>query len=471
MPRCRLWTSGSWSRSWASCKRSERHHRVGFKVSARTVLELGAELISSDAIAVYEIIKNAIDAGSEDGIEIYFSITLSHAAFVESITEIEQGEFTVDEARANIIGRCKSTASPDMLRKLKAKLSKPSTHDELLAALQEGYVETSWIEFRDTGCGMSQKDLLERYLVIGTPSRKVAIEEAQQRMRKGGTVDVPYLGEKGVGRLSVMRLGTRLLVQTATKSDKVMNVLSVDWEDFDDPARELADVAIEPTTGDDKASKSWSGTTIRVSNLTGRWGRRRVNELATYDLARIVDPFLKKKRFRIAVFFNEERLEIPRMEEAILREAHASVKATYSTNPPLLQIEMSVKDEKGKLHSKRLPWKQPDVWSVVNDPDEEISATTLDSVGPFDLEAYWYNRRLLTAVESIGDRREVREIQQRWNGIMLFRDGYRVSPYGDDADDWLGLDRKALASQGYKLNKSQFVGRVRISRLDRKSVV
>jgi hypothetical protein len=48
---------------------------------------------------------------------------------------------------------------------------------------------------------------------------------------------------------------------------------------------------------------------------------------------------------------------------------------------------------------------------------------------------------------------------------MMFRNGYRVSPYGDDDDDWLGLDRKALASPGYKLNKAQFIGRVSISRM------
>jgi signal transduction histidine kinase len=48
---------------------------------------------------------------------------------------------------------------------------------------------------------------------------------------------------------------------------------------------------------------------------------------------------------------------------------------------------------------------------------------------------------------------------------MLFRDGYRVFPYGDDDDDWLALDRRALASSGYKLNKQQFVGRVQISRI------
>ena len=33
-----------------------------FKVQARTLLHLGAELISSDAIALFELVKNAFDA-------------------------------------------------------------------------------------------------------------------------------------------------------------------------------------------------------------------------------------------------------------------------------------------------------------------------------------------------------------------------------------------------------------------------
>jgi hypothetical protein len=35
-----------------------------FRVTARTVLQLGAELISSDAVAFYELINNSFDAGS-----------------------------------------------------------------------------------------------------------------------------------------------------------------------------------------------------------------------------------------------------------------------------------------------------------------------------------------------------------------------------------------------------------------------
>lgn len=49
---------------------------MSFKVLARTLLELGAELISSDDIAIYELVKNALDAQSPT-VTIRLVVTLS----------------------------------------------------------------------------------------------------------------------------------------------------------------------------------------------------------------------------------------------------------------------------------------------------------------------------------------------------------------------------------------------------------
>lgn len=442
---------------------------MAFRVSARTVLELGAELISSDAIAIYELVKNAIDAESEDGIDICFFVTLTHAHFIESLAEIQEASLSVDQLRAKVLARTQRTATPEMIRTLREALEATRSHKALEVALRSAYAETSWIEFRDTGKGMSKDDLLERYLVIGTPSRKRAIDEAEAQQQKNNArkPQAPYLGEKGVGRLSVMRLGTLLHVETATAREKRLNVLDVDWSQFDDLSLDVGDIDIQPTQGGEKAKSDWSGTTIRVANLTGRWSLQRVSDLARYELARLIDPFSRKRHFRIALYFNDDRIAIPRLEDALLKAAHASVKASYEpdlTNPKL-SVEMAFTDSQGRVQTKALTLQRPDIVSILNDPDEAIPQTTLKTVGPFEMEAYWYNRRLLAAVESIGDRTAVRELQRRWSGIMMFRGEYRVSPYGNDDDDWLGLDRRALASPGYKLNKSQFLGRVRISRL------
>ena len=47
--------------------------------------------------------------------------------------------------------------------------------------------------------------------------------------------------------------------------------------------------------------------------------------------------------------------------------------------------------------------------------------------------------------------------------VSVYRDGYRVNPYGGPNDDWLDLDRDAFSTSGFKLNRGQIVGRARIT--------
>ncbi len=54
---------------------------------------------------------------------------------------------------------------------------------------------------------------------------------------------------------------------------------------------------------------------------------------------------------------------------------------------------------------------------------------------------------------------------------MLYRDGFRVHPYGGADDDWLDLDQKALASGGYKVNRRQIIGKVDITSRDNPQLI
>jgi len=62
-----------------------------FRIAARTVLELGSELISSDIIAFYELIKNGFDAGTKNGVEIRFDIVLSRNSFTRLKKRVGDG--------------------------------------------------------------------------------------------------------------------------------------------------------------------------------------------------------------------------------------------------------------------------------------------------------------------------------------------------------------------------------------------
>ena len=449
---------------------------MAFRVAARTVLELGAELISSDAVAIYELVKNAIDAQSPDGVTVELCITLRHSDYVDALTRA--GELAakskprlpdqiaeLKDLRASVLARLLPDAPDKERRDITRALEAAETAVAFRDALREAYTRNNWIEFRDTGRGMDRDDLLRAYLVIGTPSRRRAVDEALA----AGDRDVPYLGEKGVGRLSAMRLGSGLEVRTATTADRRFNTLNVDWSEFDNLDKLIEDVVIKPGVGGEKPHSGFSGTTIRITDLQASWSPRRIQDVATFELARLSDPFSKaKRRFRIVIVFNGTRVDIPRLDRAILDVAHARAFGRYEIDSgrPRLEIDMWCGNlGKGNLpEERRVVLEQIDLRSITKDPHVEIPSSALRTVGPFSFELHWYNRRLLSGVDSIGERKRVRQLQEQWSGIMLFRGGYRVAPYGDDSDDWLGLDRKALARGGYKLNKAQFIGRVSITR-------
>jgi signal transduction histidine kinase len=446
-----------------------------FKVAARTVLELGAELISSDAVAIYELVKNAIDAQSKDGVTIELCITFPYSAVVDALFQLEmlnssnesRGEIArqLEEIKAVIIRNILPDAPAEPSKSFLSAVKQALTPADLIKNLREVYNTTNWIEFRDTGKGMSQDDLLRAYLVIGTPSRKRDLDNAI----KSSSTEVPYLGEKGVGRLSAMRLGSRLHVRTATAEDTHFNELFINWDAFNDLDKLVEDIRIEPTVNGKKAPSDYSGTTIRITGLGGNWTPKRIRDVATTELSRLTDPFsTSKRRYRIVIEFNGERIDIPRLDHVILDLAHAKAIGRYEIVDGKARLEATMwcgdLGKKNPPEERRIFLEEIDLRSITSDRNTEIPRAALVSVGPFKFDLYWYNRRLLTGVDSIGNRKRVLELQKQWSGIMLFRDRYRVFPYGDDRDDWLGLDRRALASQGYKMNKAQFIGRVSISR-------
>jgi signal transduction histidine kinase len=445
-----------------------------FKVSARTVLELGAELISSDIIAFYELAKNAFDAGSRSGAEIRFQVVLRRNSYLRLRAQIDEvvskhegqtGEpSTLAEVRARIADQLDASAAADVVKGFLADISKAPLA-QLGVALDAAYRRWNTVEVSDVGSGMSLKDLRDNYLVIGTPSRKRAIESAVNT----GKAKSPFLGEKGIGRLSAMRLGDRLRVESAKADDTTINVIDIDWRRFEDLDAMIEDIDIVPERGPRKPTPTWSGTRLTIGDLREDWTEARLRQFAEYDFARLLDPFVDAKtRPRIALFWNGNRIAIPFMDRALLEHAHASFKGTYEIEKgqPVLRCTLKAFNLgfPHPLESDQITLTIDDLRGVVIGTTQDLPETALISVGAFEFEAFWYNRRLLGKIDSIGDQRTVRELQKKWSGILLFRDRFRVFPYGDDEDDWLGLDRKALGRPGYTLNKAQFVGHVNISR-------
>ena len=426
-------------------------------MSARTIIQLGAELISSDAVALLELIKNAFDAGSqrvtiELVVRVPFPLVreLKERMRVQTLTDVSSRP-TFDSLKTQILESIDSTApcSNDLVRSLEQV--------DNLTDLRELLDESNYLTVSDTGEGMSLDTLNDVFLTIGTRSRLIARAQGDRDSRGGR----PLLGEKGVGRLSSMRLGSKLHVESTTTEDSRWNILDIDWSMFSHDSDALLDsFHIAAHLGGAKERPGYSGTRIRISGLTSTWTKERLDELVIQEFTKLTDPFTDRALFPIQVIFNQEQIGIPRFNKLLLENAHATVNALFERQD----------DEGMRLFGMVRYLGRERVFSIEGahlTSTAKMPMQVLERLGPFALEVFWYNRRILTALEGIGDRRTVLRLVREWGGgIMVFRDGFRVLPYGGPDDDWLRLDRRAFASSGYKVNRTQIIGRLKIASLD-----
>lgn len=450
-----------------------------FKVTARTILELGSELISSDAIAFYELIKNGIDAGSTNGVTIHFDIVMGRRDYQESKSKIlnsiacsdDGSAADLDDLKEIVSGKLNSEAD-DLWEAARELIDKADNHQALVEAIEE--IDTlNKITISDTGSGMSLADLDTVFLVIGTASRKDQIDAAIA----DGESHAPFLGEKGIGRLSAMRLGDRLSVRTARSEDTNYNLIEIDWAEFDDATKMIEDIDIKPRKGKKKSNPKHSGTDIRIRKLNADWSEKRVERLAIDDFSLLVNPLGTVSGQRIAVFWNGKRINIRRLERSFLSHANALVKGVYRVGDTGPELEL-------RLELINIGFEHPNEVSfetVTSDVlhgtlvglkekrrrmnKRDLDYTALKRVGPFKFELYWFNRTILRKGKSTGEYQALRNLLEQWMGVRLYRDGFRVYPYGSEDNDWLELDKTALQSKGYALNRIQLVGQVEIGRL------
>ena len=444
---------------------------MSFTFDARTLLELGKELISTDEVAIFELVKNAVDANSPN-ISIEAKIRLRYSDFQTALDRLEDGDETADVLEFIrekwIVSNTKPVLEAE--RKLKAALSDSGVFE---STLRKTYKNLNTLTFEDSGDGMSLDTLRNVFMRIGTRSRR---NENNSGSKK--------LGDKGIGRLSAMRLGERLSIRTATINDTHWNRLKVDWTWFDtDSPKSVEDIDVDPFRGDPKENKTDKGTKIIISDLTGDWDFVRFSDIFTGRISRIIDPFESGLANRIIkARHNKQRVLIPSVPKQLIESAHARMNAELKFVP----------DDEGKLFPEIhgqihyplqtkavqvLDFSSSSVVSLASTPVKRrakkghaamkidpVSIKTLKKLGGFSFEVYWWNRRVVEAIDGLtSTTQQSRNAIAEWSGgPMLYRHDYRILPYGDPGDDWLALDSRALSSSGFKMNRSQIIGRIRL---------
>lgn len=438
---------------------------MGFKFAARTLLELGKELISTDEVALYELIKNSIDARSEV-VAIAFNICILRSHYDEALDALHKKR-PWEAIRERIKGQLLTDTNAESSTAFVNEIDAADNPGAFRKALSSAYASNNWIEVRDKGIGMSLEELNDVYLTVGTRAK-----------RKENLQGANHLGDKGVGRLSAMRLGEHVSVVTSKHGETHLNTLDIDWTLFGHEVEgEVGDIAIDPKPGALKASASEHGTIIRITSLNADWQRARVVDLLHGAIARMVDPFQAGRGNELLhVTHNSTRLLVPSIPPLLLRAAHATCKAKleFEDGVPVLAgtIDYGFRDYKvafeqrgAELYSiTQKVFKKRGKRGHAATETAPIRPEAIEELGPFEIEIYWYNRRAVDAVTGLtGKSTETRDLIAAWSGgVMLYRNGFRVLPYGEPDDDWLELDKRAFGQSGFLLNRQQLLGRVTV---------
>lgn len=465
---------------------------MAFNVKARVLLELGAELISSDGIALYELIKNAVDAGSES-IEIRFQVALTPSGYkvfrskLRSLAESHPNSALRSDLLEEATARYFDPIAPQKDRDKFVATLTGEVPSAALIKLEKFYRQRTFIEVEDWGCGMSESDLKNKFLTIGTPNR------ANQRRKEGAVTKV--LGEKGIGRLSAMRLGLKLDVLTSMEGEQNWSTLSIDWSELrSDPDLNLDEFVAEPKVGAKKKSAREQGTLLTISDLQSDWSLKRLRDLARAELSKIQDPFdedidvldlslsyneidvtaieeldtdwMKKWHGEFTVSFGYEKLypddpDDHRMKPVLSGTARFRVPDPDEDGTSTIVDEAVIASSGDSLYATLSSVEFPVAGGTIADDPARYAG--IDTLGPFEATGYWFNRQ--RAQTEFGEEYEKFKgwLEQWAGGLLMYRDGYRVYPYAAPDDDWLELDQKALRRKSFKLNRGQFVGHVRIT--------
>lgn len=316
----------------------------------------------------------------------------------------------------------------------------------------------------DDGEGMTLPTVRDIWLVPGDDHRqkqKLALDRSKKHLR------LP-LGEKGLGRFAVHKLGNRIkLITRAHDSDEC--VVEIDWKELiAQPFLNDAPVTIrlrppEVFTG------NRTGTRIEITDLRQKnWTRGEIRRLDR-QITSICSPFDEPSGFRAVLHVpgREDWIaDVPDVEEILNR---AIWKFSFHLDGGKFDWKYSFREVPGlKLESRQVEKLGDRLKLPPGSGDDRMEKkvvadeSTTDAIGPVSGEFYIYDRDR-EVLRRLTDVQLLTEYLDENGGIRVYRDGIRVYNYGEAGDDWLGLDLRRVNTPTRRISRNIVVGAVQLS--------
>jgi signal transduction histidine kinase len=283
---------------------------------------------------------------------------------------------------------------------------------------------TLYIE--DDGLGMTKEQLVNGFMRISSTDKlRNPLSERYNRKRAG---------QKGIGRFAVQRLGEKLTITTQTLEDDFALVLTINWNKYQGDI-DLVNITNKIIT---VAKRKKEGTTLKIEGLKDRWSQASIKRIYRYVSA-IIQPFplseqeeINNKGETIDPGFKTIFKKINKDKSIIIAD-----ESTMIYDHALAEIDGWI-DKNGlgiySVNSKQL--KIDEYGEIGSDPDDmSLPFSQLRKVR-FKAYYYIYNANLIPKMHESS----IKKLARTSGGIRLYRNGFRVLPYGEPGNDWLYLD-------------------------------
>lgn len=316
-----------------------------------------------------------------------------------------------------------------------------------------------FITVEDDGHGMDIDTVVNKWLVPAT-NDKLARKISRF---KGRTLQ----GRKGIGRFAASLLGQEMTLQTVDSAGEQATVI-IDWEKFkSDTFLDNVEILIETGKTDKK-----SGTLIKIlakdteeDNKLSIWDRTSIEKLFS-ELRKLISPFKKYENdFNITLAFidcpvaeyNNKTFEVERYPIIELYDYRISGKIDSSGNATLLYENSVLKvkqTEEIKTHyNLELGGKycgELDIDFRVFDRDPDAISNLI-------------NKGLVDPIsQKFAGKNQAKAMLNEVYGVNIYKNLFRIRPYGNQGIDWLDLDKERIQNFTLKISNNQIVGFITI---------
>jgi len=322
--------------------------------------------------------------------------------------------------------------------------------------------ENNKIIISDDGDGMSIDDIKDKWLFVAYSSKKQNDDEDDFRDKIQKRRH--YAGAKGIGRFSADRLGDDLVLTTKQATSKKIQQISVNWNKFNNQKEKFENVKVDYLPLEDYIipfpKNSKKGTILEISGTQG-WDRKKKIGLK-HSLEKLINPFSQSSDFNIEIISKEDLEED---KNGIYKQPPDLKGKTYlprdRVNGPVKNGILDILNLKTTqisvtISQEVIDTKLIDRGTLIYQISEDNKS--FDLIEDLKIDLYYLNT---SAKNNFTRNMGIQPVN--FGSIFLFKNGFRVQPYGEIGDDSWGLDYRSQQGYARFLGTRNLFGRVDIT--------